>query len=93
MKTFNLAVAVITLLALILIQEGYAFSLHDDVDQNKDLTDAMKEFHEMPAEQLEMADQSSNNRPKRHSDPKGCRFCCNCCGRRGFCGLCCEWRF
>ncbi|XP_054638454.1 hepcidin-like [Dunckerocampus dactyliophorus] len=95
MKTFNFAVAVIITLALFIIREAYTFPFNDDVARDQDWWDARNdmaaEFHELPADPVEMAD--VNNRQKRHSDPRECRVCCDCCGGEGFCGLCCEWTF
>nr|UQM94872.1 antimicrobial peptide hepcidin type II [Syngnathus schlegeli] len=88
MKTFNLSVAVIIMLAFLLIQEGCTFST-DNGDPDQHAVDASTgRAVDILEDQWKMPD---SNREKRHSGP--CRFCCNCCGRMNFCGLCCEWRF
>ncbi|XP_077384030.1 hepcidin-like [Festucalex cinctus] len=88
MKTFSLSVAVIIMLAFLVIQESCAFSI-DDRDPDQHMVEARDDAAaEIAADQSMVA---GNNRQKRHSGP--CRFCCNCCGNRDFCGVCCEWRW
>ncbi|XP_061633744.1 hepcidin-like [Phyllopteryx taeniolatus] len=91
MKTFRFSVAVMIILALFYIQDGYTLST-DNGDPNQDMVKARDEemIYEIPADHWKVA---SNNRQKRHTEPGACRFCCshNCCGRGDFCGLCCQW--
>ncbi|XP_061531594.1 hepcidin-like [Phycodurus eques] len=90
MKT-SFCVTVTIMLALYFIQVGCT-TLTDNGDPNQDMVEARDEtaaeFYEIPAHHWKVA---YNNRQKRHADPGPCRFCCNCCGRMNFCGLCCKW--
>nr|UQM94864.1 antimicrobial peptide hepcidin type II [Hippocampus erectus] len=86
MKPFSLSVAVIIMLAFLFIQEGSTISL-DNREPDQHMAETRDDAAaEIPVDLWKVADKK---RQKRHN--RGCRFCCNCCGRTHFCAFCCEY--